>query len=51
MLELFKRTEKEQGTLELTRRRDVLRWNSCECQSSGRLYGIFRKQRVRFSKV
>lgn len=45
MLELFKRKEEEeQGILELTRRRDVLRWNSYECQMNGRLYEIFRKQ-------
>lgn len=42
MLELFNRKEeKEQGILELTRRRDVLRWNSYECQMNGKLLRNF----------
>lgn len=42
MLELFKRKEEEeQGILELTRRRDILRWNSYECQMNGKLLRNF----------
>lgn len=42
MLEFFKRKEEEeQGILELTRRRDVLRWNSYEYQMNGKLLRNF----------